>query len=183
MRLSSVLGLLVAALLLACGGSGADSAKRPLPSYAGHGAELFDDSIEPRGVGLDLDLPTDPKTDAWLRERTQTGDAALRVRVSTVTEKDEDSGTRYILGLSTVEKLAGVFPPSGDFSVTVGKSNMSNGIVRGLQGRLMGKTFVAFVRLFVRADGDRELHFHLAPDNPQEVAAVRAAATDTKPSN
>src|SRR6202034_3741291 len=82
-----VLGTLLVAVslpLLGCAGANAD-ANRPLPSYVGHAAELFDDGIEPRAVGLDLEQVSDPRSDALLRERTQVSDAALRVRISTLT--------------------------------------------------------------------------------------------------
>ena len=85
---------------------------RPLPAYAGHAAELFDDVIEPTAVGISLDVGADPRSDRRLRERTQTGDAVLRVRVATLTAKQEDSATRYIIGMRTLEKLVGQFPPA-----------------------------------------------------------------------
>ncbi len=166
----------LAPVLLACG---AHAVSRPLPSYAGHAMELFDDAIEARAVGLDLDTPIDPRTDAKLRERVQVGDAAVRVRVSTVTEKAEDSGTGFVVGFQALEQLAGPYPPGGEFSIVVRSDSPSSGILKGFQGRLMGKTFVVFVRSFVRPDGDAETHFHLAPDTKEERAAVREAAAKT----
>lgn len=173
---SSLVAGVILSLGSSCGGSGADAAKRPLPSYAGHATELFDDAIEPKAVGLELDQPIDPRGDARLRERAQVGDAVLRVRVSTVTAKEEDSGTRYVMGFDALEKLTGPFPPGDEFAVVVDRTSPSAGILKSFQGRLVGKKFVAFVRMFVRADGDRELHFHVAPDTKEEIAAVRAAA-------
>jgi hypothetical protein len=179
MRESSLFARLAAvgslAFLVGCGGAGPNAANRPLPAYAGHSTELFDDAIEARAVGLELDQPTDPRTDSLLRERAQVGDAVLRVRVSTVSAKEEDVGTRYVLGFEVLEKLAGPFPPSNDFVLVVDKSGKGLGIVRAFQGRLVGKSFVAFVRSFVRPDGDHEIHFHIAPDSKEEAAAVRAA--------
>ena len=160
---------------LGCGGAGANAPSRPLPSYAGHAAELFDDAIEAKAVGLDLEAAANPRMDSRLRERAEVGDAVLRVRVSTVSAKEEDAGSRYLLGFETLEKLGGQFPPNADFSVVVDKTGSSLGIVKSFQGRLVGKSFVAFVRMFVRPDGDREMHFHLAPDTKDEVAAVREA--------
>lgn len=163
--------------LVACDVPAAQAPHRPLPSYAGHAVELFDDTIEPAAVGISLDIGADPRSDRLLRERTQTGDATLRVRMTTVTSKEEDSGTRYLIGLHTLETLAGQFPPGENFEVMVGKSSPSTGILKaGLDGQLVGKTFVGFIRAFVRPDGDQELHFHLAPDSKQELAAIRDAA-------
>lgn len=174
--LGAWLGVWVGAgLCVSCGGSGANAANRPLPSYVGHATELFDDAIEANAVGLDLEMPPPPKGDAKLRERAEVGDAVLRARVSTVTAKEEDSGTIYQVGFEVLDKLAGPYPPGEYFSVRVDRLTPSMGIVKSFQGRLVGKTFVVFLRMFVRPDGDRELHFHIAPDSKDEVAAVRAA--------
>jgi hypothetical protein len=149
---------------------------RPLPTYAGHAAELFDDSIEPAAVGLSLEGRVDPHVDRGLRERTQVGDAVVRVRATTVTAKQEESGTRYVMGLRTLELVAGPFPPGNTFEVGVDQKSPSVGLLKGMENQIVGKTFIAFVRAFVRADGDTEVHFHLAPDTKEEVAAVKDAA-------
>ena len=161
---------------LGCAGSA--GANRPLPSYAGHSTELFDDAIEPRAVGLNIDeSSTDPRTDSLLRERAQLSDAIVRVRVTTITAKHDGTDTAYQLGVRTVESLGGPFPPDETFTVTMGPKSLSLGIVRTLEDAIVGKSFVAFVRAFVLPDGDRELHFHFAPDTKPEAAAVRAAMT------
>jgi hypothetical protein len=173
--IASVVSLL-ACVFVGCGLPNAAGPTRPLPSYVGHSTELFDDTIEPAAVGISLDVGVDPRSDRQLRERTQVGDAALRARITTITEKDDEGATRYVLGLHTVEMLAGPFPPGDTFEVNVGKSSPSAGLLKGLEGQIVGKTFVAFVREFVRPDGDRELHFHLAPDTKVEISAVKDAA-------
>lgn len=164
-------------LELGCGAGSATN--RPLPSYAGRSIALFDDAIEPRAVGLDLEQGTDPRTDALLRERTQVGDAAVRVRVSTLTEKQDGPETRYQLSMIVLGTLAGAYPPAGDFVVTMDGKSPSIGIVRGLQDGIVGKTFIALIRAFVRPDGDHEIHFHLAPDTKPEMEAIRAASIKT----
>ena len=162
-------------LLLACGGPPANGPERPLPAYTGHAVELFDDAIEAKSLGLDLEAAQNPRTDSRLRERAEVGDAVLRIRVSTVSAKEEDAGARYLLGVETLEKLGGFFPPGQQFTLVIDKKGSSLGIVKTFGARLVGKSFVAFVRLFVRADGDTELHFHLAPDTKDELAAVHEA--------
>jgi len=166
--------LLLGAAALGCAGS-ASAVSRPLPSYAGRAVELFDDAIEPAAVGLELERPADPRGDALVRERAQVGDASLRVRVQTITAKHDGPDTFYQLGLRTLEDLGGPFPPEESFVVTLGPRSPSVGIVRNLEDAIVGKSFVAFVRAFVLPDGDRELHFHLAPDTKPEAAAVREA--------
>lgn len=167
--------LALSALVVAVGcGSSRDpnAPSRPLPGWSGHAVEVFDDSIEPAAVGLDFDRGYSPRGDAMLRERAQLSDAVLRVKVSTVTAKTDGPDATYTLGLSTVEKLAGEHPPPSQFSVVVNKSSESHGIMKSFETRLVGQSFVAFVREFVRPDGDRELHFHLAPDSKDVKLAV-----------
>jgi hypothetical protein len=155
---------------------GARDPSRPLPTYAGHARELFDDVIEPRAVGLELDGPgAPPRADPLLRERTQTGDAVVRIRVDTVTGKDDGVDARYDLGFKVLERLAGQHPPAESFNVRVDKTSPSAPIVKSFQARLSGKTFVAFVKEFVRSDGDTDYHFHLATDDQDTIAAVKEA--------
>ena len=101
----------LAAAALGSGGcgpmTGPVSKTRPLPAYAGRAADLFDDSIDPAGVGMDFDKGYTPKADPMLRERAQVGDAVLRVKISTVTGKKDGPESTYQLELHTVEKLTG----------------------------------------------------------------------------
>ena len=107
-----------------------------------------------------------------LRERAQVGDAVLRVRVSTVTAKTNGPDAQFQLGLHTVEKLAGKYPPPVNFTVQIDKTSESHGIMKNFESRLVGYSFVAFVREFAHPNGERELHFHLAPDTKEVKAAV-----------
>lgn len=148
---------------------------RPLPAYAGHATELFDDVIEPNAVGMTLDPGVDPRADKVLRERVQVGDSTMRVRVATVTAKDQDNGPRYVLGVNVVQQLAGQHPFGTTVELIVDPQTPSSGILKSLEGQIVGKTFVAFVREFVRPDGDHELHFHFGPDSKAELTAVSDA--------
>lgn len=164
--------------LAACGsgdGRDANDPNRVLAAYAGRQADLFDDTIEPAAVGLDFDKGYTPRSDRTLRERAQTGDAVVRVRVATVTAKTDGPAVTYQLGLHTVEKLAGKVPPAADFTVQITKTSESHGIMKNFESRLVGYAFVAFVREFAHPSGDRELHFHLAPDTKDVKEAVSEA--------
>jgi hypothetical protein len=143
-----------------------------LPAWAGHQVEVFDVTIEPAAVGLDLDKGYSPRGDPLLRERAQRADGVLRVKITTVTAKTDGPDSVYQLGLSTLEKLSGKNPPPAQFNVSIGKTSESHGILRSFENRLVGKDFVAFVREFAHPDGDREIHFHLAPDSRDVKAAV-----------
>lgn len=181
MRLLGSVLLMAAAVVGASASTGcgpaasANAPSRALPAYAGRAADLFDDAVDPAAVGMDFDTGYSPKSDPLLRERAQVSDAVLRVKVSTITGKKDGPDATYQLGLHTVEKLAGENSPSADFVVTVSKASDAHGILENFEGRLVGYPFVAFVREFVRADGDRELHFHLAPDTKDVKSAVSNA--------
>lgn len=162
----------VLVLFLGCGGGEIPESK--LPPWTGHSTELFDDVIEPRAVGLELNVTATPRSDPTLRERTQIGDAVLRVRVDTVTQSGYGKQIRHQLNLTSLEKLAGDHPPPQSFVVTMDESSPSIGIVRSLEARLGGKTFIAFVKSFNK-EGERQYHFHLAPDAKDVRDAVQDA--------
>lgn len=178
--LSPLSPLLFAALISACAplvsgcapGLGQRDADRAVEPYSGAAAKLFDDAIDPAAVGLDYDKGYSPRADKALRERSQTGDAVVRVRVATVTAKTDGPEKVYQLGLHTVEKLTGKSPPAADFNVQITKASESLGIMNNFESRLVGYAFVAFVREFGAPGGDRELHFHLAPDTKDVKTAV-----------
>jgi hypothetical protein len=168
-------GALLVFVLAACGssgGQGSTAPTRPLPSWSGRAADLFDDVIEPAAVGMDYQKSYIPKADPQLRERAQVSDAVLRVKVATVTAKKDGPESTYQLGLHTVEKLNAKNDPGPDFTVAITKASESHGIMKSFENRLVGYNFVAFVREFVRPDGDREVHFHLAPDTKDVKLAV-----------
>src|SRR6476646_3123362 len=89
---------------------------RPLPAYTGRSTELFDDGIEAHAIGMDTDVNARAKSDPLLRERVQIGDATLRVRVDTITVKQEDGDSSYHIGFRTLDKLAGQHPPDETFT-------------------------------------------------------------------
>ncbi|NOU33912.1 MAG: hypothetical protein HOO96_38965 [Polyangiaceae bacterium] len=162
--------LLLIALGSACGPA---AANRPLPAYAGKITTLFDDTIEPSAVGMDLDKSYDPATDPQFRERTRDADAVLRVRILTVTARTSEAHSVYQLSMSAVgDEMVGKYPPKSPFNVRIDEKSVSIGLVKNLESGLVGKTFVIFVKEFVLADGDKELHFHLAPDSKAVIHAV-----------
>lgn len=169
------LSLVALVTVEACGGPDANSPSRPLPAWEGHQAELFDDVIDPRAVGLNLDEGRTPQTDAAVRERTQVGDAVVRARVQTITQRRSGEDTEFQLGLQVIEKLGGEHPPPDEFVVPIGKSSPSAGIVRSMDARLGGKTFVVFIREFKGPDGEPRFYAHFAGDTKDVVAAVKDA--------
>jgi hypothetical protein len=171
------------AAVLSCGAGGITP--RPaasLPMYDAHAAQLFDDTIEPRAMGYELDRTPPPMNDALLRERAQVGDAVVRARVTTITSKEEDKGRSWQIGFHTVERLGGSGPLPIDFVAQIDSNGASAGIMRSFGGRLIGTTFVVFAREFARPDGlgDTDLHVHLVQDDKADVAAVHSAFTTDK---
>lgn len=179
LRVVFVLLSMLAVGAASCGpstGPGANSAsRRGLPPYGGHAAELFDDAIEPRAVGLELEQGSVPKRDPILRERTQLADSIALVTVTTVTSKHEDSGASYSLGFRVQQRLFGSHPPPDELTVAVGKNSPSVGLVRSLESRIVGKRFVVFLREFANGD-EAEMHFHAVADSKEQLAAIRDAA-------
>jgi len=170
----------LAGTLASCGGGTPDARNpdRPLPPYIGHATELFDDGIEPTAVGFPMDPSGSPLGDTRVRERTQTGDAVVRARVRTVTSKVEDRGLSWQIGFHFVERLGGTGPLEADFTLPVLASDPAAGIVHAFEARLIGKTFIVFVREFSHAgspQGDPgDLRFHVAADSADEAKAVKA---------
>jgi hypothetical protein len=164
--------------LLACTPIPADGAPAVDPHaavYKGDLADQFDDAIESHAIGLELDNYVDPKTDPHLRARAQASDVVARVRITTVTGEIESGIRLYQVSFHVLERLGGKHPVGDDFTVRVDKSSPSLGIVKSMEGQLVGKSVDVFVKAFPRADGDRDLHFHATVDSPEAAAAIRDA--------
>jgi hypothetical protein len=151
------------------------AANAKLPAYKGDLADRFDDGIEPHAVGLALDTYATPKGDPRLRARAEQADVVLRARINTVTGQVESGNHIYQVSFHALERLAGQHPVGDDFTVRIDAASPSLGIVQAMEGQLVGKTLVMFVKNFVRADGDAQLHFHAMPDQPDVIAAVKEA--------
>ena len=176
-----VFRFLAISALLATGACGSvkvidPNAKQPLPSYSGRLSELFDDVIVPAAVGVDLDRKYSARRDKQFQERMAKSDGVVRVRVTTVTGKGSEKGTKYMLGLTVTTKFAGKMPQT-QFTVIVPNHGESAGVLRNFDTRLVGKTFIAMVREFIRPDGDTEMHFHIYPDTEDTVSTIRGEET------
>jgi hypothetical protein len=146
-----------------------------LPRWEGHAREVFDDNIDPSAVGLSMDGPS-PRNDAHLRERAQTADVVARVRVQTVTVDSVGEQQTYHLGIQVgIPTLTQAKVPDRTFELAIRPSSGAFGIAKAFDARLRGQTFVGFVRRFSNEDGDTEVHWHLAPDTAEVVAAVKEA--------
>jgi hypothetical protein len=143
--------------------------------YKGDFADQFDDAIEAHAIGLELDNYVDPKSDIRLRARAQAADFVARVRVTTVTGESEAGNRQYQVSFHVLERLGGKHPVGDDFTVRVDKNSPSLGIVKSMEGQLVGKSVDIFVKAFARSDGDRDLHFHATIDSPEAAAAIREA--------
>jgi hypothetical protein len=183
------LPLLTSIAPLGCGASTpTPRTPRNVPPYDSHSAELFDDGIEPDAVGFTPEHSEKPSSDNKLRERAQVGDAVLRARVTTV---NEDSAKNWQLDFQTLEvlhaggreKAKSAPPPTpydSTFSLTVEPTDPSFGIVNSMMTRLVGHTFVVYLRTFAHGTDphpadDPDLHFHVATDSKDEIDAVRSA--------
>ncbi len=146
-----------------------------LPVYGGDAADQFDDAIDAHAVGLELETYASPKNDLRLRARSQTADEVVRARVKTVTGEAGSGNHSYQISFKTLAHLAGKHPLGDEFTVRIDKTSPSLGIVKSMEGQLVGKTLVIFGKAFRRPDGDRDLHFHASADAPDVADAVKEA--------
>jgi hypothetical protein len=166
----------VAALALSCSGSSGASRSRPnFPPYTGEATKLFDDRIDSTSVGL-ADVATKPRMDPVLRARTQSAEAVARVRVSTVTVDVAGGKPAYHLNLAILEPLSRRRYGERSVEIFVGSDSPAFGIIKWLDTKLMGHTFVAFFHRFAGPD-DAVVRFHLSADDAEVLAAVRDADT------
>lgn len=157
----------IALVGLAAAGCAGSQAPRPLASYGAHFATLFDDGIDGSAVGFASESKSyRPKADPLFRARVEAADGVVRLKVVTISAKADSTGTSYILSCRVEQKLAGAHAPTGDIELRVSSRAPSAGILRSLSESVVGMHFVAFLRDFVRPDGEKETHFHFAPDTP-----------------
>jgi hypothetical protein len=182
--------LLAVVLALGCGGgeaAGRGPAGPPHPPYGERDALLFDDGVEAGALGFEI-VGSTGKDEGLVNDRVAASDGVVRARVVTVTSKTEDSGTGLFISFHTIETLAGRDAPQGDFVVFESSKASSAGLLVAAASRLVGLTFIAYVRRFAGAPrddgqgadgaggGEGVLHFHLAKDGKDEQDRVRAGS-------
>jgi hypothetical protein len=175
---ASAMAVALAFTVIGCGPSMADPVAPPassLPKYDATNADQFDDAIEPHAVGLELETYSDPKSDPRLRARAQAADAVVRARVMTVTGETGSGSHTYQVTFKELAHLGGKHPLGDEFTVRIDKTSPSLGIVRSMEGQLVGKTLVVFAKAFSRPDGDRDIHFHASADAQDVADAVKEA--------
>jgi hypothetical protein len=174
----TILTCLAAVVVLACAACEATSSRTPksvLSLWQGHSREVFDDNIDAAAVGLSMDGPS-PMSDPFLRERAQTAEVVLRLRVKTVTVDSIGEKSTFHLELEAEqEPLAGTKLIENKFEVAVAPQSPAYSIARAFDARLRGHAFIGFLRHFAGETAEPELHWHLSADSADIVAAVQAA--------
>ena len=178
MARASLLFAPLAVALAACGPAtpsahAPDGARLETP-WAGRLADLFADAIDPAAVGLAM-LPASPRSDPYLRDRTQSADVITRARVSTATSDHVGEQVHYHLTLVPFDAPMGVHEAAEHYELQIAPGSPAYGIAKAMEGRLVGRSFIAFLRTF-RGQDEPVLHWHLAPDLPETAAAVREAS-------
>jgi hypothetical protein len=173
-------------VFLSAGCAGPAQGSRPVvpssfPEYAGRAVELFDDKIDAEAVGLGT-VDVQPRNDPVRHERVNQADAIARLRVSTVTVDMVAGQPLYHVSFVVVASLVNKDFSDNRIELSIGPSSPSFGIVKWLDTRIVGRTFIGFVRRFAGAE-EPVIRFHLSADSPDVVAAVREATTlgDLKP--
>jgi hypothetical protein len=152
-----------------------------LAQYTGRAVELFDDKVDAVAVGL-ADVSVKPRNDQVLRERVAQAEAVARLRVSTETVDMIGGQPLYHISLVVVTSLVSKGFSDDRFELSIGPASPSFGIVKWLDTRIIGRTFIGFVRRFAGSEQPL-IRFHLSADNPDVLAAVNEAAMlgDLKP--
>lgn len=163
------------ASIAGCGASTSTTVDAPyagLPVWEGSFRVLFDDDIEPPSSGL-LTKTKSARTDPVLRERARTADWVGRLRVSTVTAQTLDGTTTYRIVVQALEAPF-ITPKISDTSweLVVGPTASGYQLTRAYENRLRDSRYIGFLRQFVNAGGELELHWHLSPDTQDVAAAV-----------
>lgn len=176
--------LLVVSVALACplfgcgaaaGRPAAGDAESAFPLWQGRERQLFDDVVDPAALGLSME-GVSAAGDPLLRERAQTADVVAQVRVSTVTVDTVGEDSTYHLSVQVGHpplRTPKLDDATLDLSIRPG--SRSHPLAKALDTRLRGMTFVCFARRYADAEGGSELHWHLAPDSQDVVAAVKEA--------
>jgi hypothetical protein len=151
---------------------------RPLPAYRGAAVGLFDDGIDPQPANAGFEPGAAPAETRMVRERTALGDWVGRVRVVTITSTRSGAGGTWQLALHTLETLAGEPLAETDWTLGGRDDGAAAGVMQALEGRLVDRTFIVFLREFAPSEAGerRELHFHLAGEDQDQLGAVRVAA-------
>lgn len=154
---------------------------RPPSPYEKEQVQLFDDTIDAAAVGLDINQTFDPATDPNLDNRVRASDTIVRARVLTVSSRGDINKPTYQLSLATQgEAFYERNPIKSPFNLRVDSTSPSSGIVKHLESGLIGKTFIVYLREFIRPDGDTELHFHMSPDTKAVTKAIQDAYARTQ---
>ncbi|MET0593777.1 MAG: hypothetical protein ABW133_13820 [Polyangiaceae bacterium] len=157
--------------------SKAPEAPSPLsfPPYAGPATQLFDDRIDPMAVGL-AGVTENPRLDQTLKARTQKAEVAGRMRVSTVTVDSVGGRPVYRLRFTLSEAPVVARGFNGNqIEVALTDDSPAFAIVKWLDTKLIGYSFVGFFHRFA-GSYEPQIRFHLSPDDPQVLSAVRDAS-------
>jgi hypothetical protein len=165
-------------VVVGCGGSvsvGGQVPANAFPPYQGQATTLFDDRIDPNAVGL-ADVASKPRTDPVLRARAQNAEAVARARVATVSVDSAAGRPMYRLSLDLRDGSISRRGFTEDrVEIAVRPDSPAFGVVKWLDTRLIGRTFIAFFRRYAGTE-EVELRFHLSADDPEVLAAVKEAA-------
>ena len=154
----------------------------PLPRWQGQLKDLYPNEIDPVALGFGAVDTSKAASQKWrgdrvLWARSTSADIVGRARVQTVTVDTRAGTETYRLGIQFASPTLAT-PRLGDYTpieLTVSPSDSAYGMVKALDTRMQGKTFVAFVKRFAGPDDQIEVHFYLSPDSNDVAKAVQEA--------
>ena len=146
-----------------------------LPAWQEKEKELFDDIVDPASLGLALEGSM-PASDPLLKKRAQQSEVVAQVVVTTVTIDTVGDDSTYRLVVAIQNPLATPKLSDTTLDLAIKPGTRSHPQAKALDTRMRGMRFVVFAKRYADAEsGDAELHWHLAPDTPDVVAAVKEA--------
>jgi hypothetical protein len=174
----SALGLVAAAALSGCSQGVAQQPRSvvtqaQLAPWSGRDSVLFDDRID--RLSLDTGNPTAPASDEFLRQRAQAADNILRVKVlSLTTDQVAQSSVHHLLVAPEGEAVAGRAAGQSTYDLTVGSGNPFFAVLGRMGTKLVGRSFIAYIKHFSGTEGP-EVHWFMSAESPEVVAAIREA--------
>jgi hypothetical protein len=141
--------------------------------YEGVDRQRFDDTVEPAVLGLALERG-DYRRDSAFLARAQTAHGVARVRVVTISVDGSRDDAPYRLQLRRVGDPLKRLDRAESIEVEVRPGSPSYSLLRQYEAKLSNRTALAMWKRFRQGD-EPSIHFHLAPDNDEALAAAREA--------
>lgn len=142
-----------------------------LPLHKDHLATLFDDSIEPAAMGLNMEkviLKIDPK----FRDRVREADVLAAVKVTTVTVGKIEERSIIHIQFSTEQVFSPSAPEAEHLELRIPEGTQAYGVMQAVQNKARNRSLVGAWKRF-RSGNEAVIHFYFAPNDADTIAAIK----------